>query len=360
MPAPRRTPAVPASLAAAGLLVAPGRAAAPGRATAPRGAAAAIACGVALVLAGCASPQAPEPVPGASVGADASAIDDCGVAVTPMAEPAERIVAIKSTAAELVVALGLGDALVSTAFLDGPLMGADGAELDAPTIEGMPSREAVLDLDPDAVVAGWESAFAPEAVGDRAQLQQLGVTTWVSPAACWSTEVPPLTWDALLTEFEQAGVVLGVPEAGAALAAEQRAAVEAIEPVADGDDAPTALWYSSGEDAPYVGAGTGAPQLVLETAGLTNVAADIDETWTTWSWEALAASDPDVIVLVDAPWHTAESKIERLRANPATSQLEAVKQQRFVVVPFPMAEAGVGTVDATELVVDEVRAMELG
>ena len=147
---------------------------------------------------------------------------------------------------------------------------------------------------------------------------------------------------------------------GAALAAEQRAAVEAIEPVADGDDAPTALWYSSGEDAPYVGAGTGAPQLVLETAGLTNVAADIDETWTTWSWEALAASDPDVIVLVDAPWHTADSKIERLRANPATSQLEAVQQQRFVVVPFPMAEAGVGTVDATELVVDEVRAMELG
>ncbi|WP_413316531.1 ABC transporter substrate-binding protein [Agrococcus sp. 1P02AA] len=316
----------------------------------------------ALALAGCA-PSGVQPVgepsgqPSAGAAVVPVGIDDCGIEVPPLAEPAERIVAIKSTAAELVVALGLGDALVSTAFLDGPLEGAD-----APTIEGMPSREAVLDLDPDAVVAGWESAFAPEAVGDRAQLHALGVQTWVSPAACWSTDVPPLTWDALLTELRDAGAALGVPEAGAALADEQRAALEAIEPVSDegAGAAPTALWYSSGEDAPYVGAGSGAPQLVLDAAGLTNVAAEVDETWTTMSWEALASSDPDVIVLVDAPWHTAASKIDRLRANPATAQLEAVQAERFVTIPFPMAEAGVGSVEAVQLVTDAVRPMALG
>ncbi|MCH1883760.1 ABC transporter substrate-binding protein [Agrococcus sp. ARC_14] len=319
-----------------------------------------------LALAGCSSATSPgvgEPATGgdgSGAAESAAAIDDCGVAVTPQSQPAERIVAIKSTAAELVVALGLGDALVATAFLDGPLVGADGAALEAPTIEGMPSREAVLDLDPDAVVAGWESTFAPEAVGDRAQLQELGVQTWVSPAACWSTDVAPLTWDALLGEFEQAGAALGVPEAGVELATAQRAALEAIAPVEPADGgAPTALWYSSGEDAPYVGAGSGAPQLVLDAAGLSNVAADIDETWTTMSWEALAASEPEVIVLVDAPWHTAASKIDRLQANPATAQLAAVQEERFVVVPFPMAEAGVGTVEAAATVADEVRAMEL-
>ncbi|SFR98760.1 iron complex transport system substrate-binding protein [Agrococcus baldri] len=315
-----------------------------------------------LALTACAGQPTPtgSADPGASgtSGAEASAIDDCGIDVTPMTHPAERIVAIKSTAAELVVALGLGEHIVTTAFLDGPVLSADGSELDAPTIEGMPSREAVLGLDPDAVVAGWESAFAPEAVGDREQLQQLGVTTWVSPAACWSTEVPPLTWDALFGEFADAGAVLGVPEAGTSLAESQRAALAEVEPVAEGaDGALTALWYSSGEDAPYVGAGSGAPQLVLDAAGLTNVEAEIDETWTTLSWEALAASDPDVIVLVDAPWHTAESKIERLRANAATAQLSAVQAERFVVVPFPMAEAGVGSVEAAALVADAVREM---
>lgn len=312
-----------------------------------------------LALTGCTpQPTGDESAATEPSGASATApIDDCGVTVTPMEQPAERIVAVKSTAAELVVALGLGDALVSTAFLDGPLAGPDGTAVDAPTIEGMPSREAVLALEPDAVVAGWESAFAPEAVGDRERLQQLGVQTWVSPAACWSTDVPALTWDALFDEFGAAGAALGVPEAGAALAQDRRDALGAIDPVEPGT---RALWYSSGEDAPYVGAGAGAPQLVLEAAGLANVAADIDETWTTMSWEALAASDPDVIVLVDAPWHTAASKIERLRSNAATAQLAAVQQERFVVVPFPTAEAGVGTVDAVRLVTDGVRAMDLG
>ncbi|MGC5077989.1 ABC transporter substrate-binding protein [Agrococcus sp. DT81.2] len=315
-----------------------------------------------LVLSGCASPGATQgslqgPSQGAPqsqppAAADAAAIDDCGVAVTPRSEPAERILAIKSTAAELVVALGLGDALVSTAFLDAPLE-TDGTA--PPTIEGMPSREAVLALEPDAVVAGWESAFAPEAAGDRAALHALGVTTWVSPAACRSVDVAPLSWDALLDELADAGSVLGVPEAGAALATEQRAALDAIEPLEGGA---TALWYSSGDDAPYVGGGSGAPQLVLESAGLTNVA-DVGEAWTTMSWEALAASDPDVIVLVDAAWHTAASKVERLRANPATAQLDAVRDGRFVVVPFPMAEAGVGTVGAVELVADGARELGL-
>ncbi|MGM1028494.1 MAG: ABC transporter substrate-binding protein [Actinomycetota bacterium] len=307
-----------------------------------------------LALSGCASPGS-APSPSTSAAAQPAAIDDCGVAVTPRAEPAARILAVKSTAAELVVALGLGDALVSTAFLDGPLEMEPG-DAEPPAIEGMPSREAVLALEPDAVVAGWESAFAPEAAGDRAALHELGITTWVSPAACRSVDVAPLSWDALLGEFIDTGVALGVPEAGEALVAEQRAALDAIEPL---DDGATALWYSSGEDAPYVGGGAGAPQLVLDSAGLTNVAADVPDAWTAMSWEALAASDPDVIVLVDAAWHTAESKIERLRANPATAQLGAVRDGRFVVVPFPMAEAGVGSIGAVELVVDGVRAMDL-
>lgn len=318
----------------------------------------AVAAVLLLAVSGCAGPGAtPGSGPSASASATAppAAIDDCGIAVTPRATPAERILAVKSTAAELVVALGLGDALESTAFLDGPLELSPGMDA-VPTIDGLPSREAVLALEPDAVIAGWESAFAPEAAGDRAALHELGITTWVSPAACRSVAVAPLTWDALLGEFGDAAAVLGVPEAGAALMAEQRAALDAIEPL---DGGATALWYSSGEDAPYVGGGAGAPQLVLDAAGLTNVATDVQDAWTTMSWEALAASDPDVIVLVDAEWHTAESKIERLRANPATAQLSAVQDGRFVVVPFPMAEAGVGSVGAVELVVDGVRAMEL-
>ena len=71
----------------------------------------------------------------------------------------------------------------------------------------------------------------------------------------------------------------------------------------------TALWYSSGDDTPYVGAGIGAPQMIMEAAGLDNVAADVEDTWTSMGWEAIVAADPDVIVLVDAAWNTARDSV---------------------------------------------------
>ena len=40
--------------------------------------------------------------------------------------------------------------------------------LEVPVIsEFMPSEEAVLDLEPDLVYSGWESAFAADAAGER-------------------------------------------------------------------------------------------------------------------------------------------------------------------------------------------------
>ena len=49
--------------------------------------------------------------------------------------------------------------------------------------------------------------------------------------------------------------VFGVPERAEELVAEQEATLEAVEPPAEET---TALWYSSGSDIPYVGAGIGA------------------------------------------------------------------------------------------------------
>ena len=161
----------------------------------------------------------------------------------------------------------------------------------------------------------------------------------------------PLTFDEVFGEFEQAGAIFDVPDAAADLVAEQRAALDAIEP---NDEGLTALWYSSGDDTPFVGAGIGAPQMIMDAAGLENVAADVRDTWTSMGWEAIVAADPDVIVLVDAPWNTAESKIAKLEANAATAALPAVQAQRYVVVDFPSTEAGVRNVGAVASLVDQL------
>lgn len=284
-------------------------------------------------------------------------VDNCGTQVTVDAAP-QRIVAIKSSAIEMVLALGAGDRIVGTGFPDGPLpaeLEAAGAGLPVLS-DRVPSAEVVLQAEPDLVYAGWESNLTAEAAGDRATLAALGVATYVAPSACKDPAYQPdrLTFDDVFAEIDEAGRLLGEPEAAAGLVAEQRSELAALRP---DDRGLTALWYSSGEDIPYVGAGIGAPEMIMEAAGLTNVAAGVADTWTSYSWEQVAQDDPDVIVLVDATWNTAESKKAALAANPATASLTAVQQERYLVVPFAGTEAGVRNVPVAVDLVDQLAGL---
>ena len=76
----------------------------------------------ALLLAGCA-PATPAADTTPSAGPTAAfpiSIENCGTTVSVQKAP-ERIVTIKSSTTELLLALGLGDRIVGSAFLDGPL-----------------------------------------------------------------------------------------------------------------------------------------------------------------------------------------------------------------------------------------------
>jgi iron complex transport system substrate-binding protein len=297
---------------------------------------------LAVLLTGCTTAPAPTATPSA---AGAVTVSNCGTEVTFDAAP-QRVVTIKSTSTEMLLALGLGDRIVGTAFQDGPVpdQWADEATGVPEISEFMPGEEAVLDLEPDLVYSGWESAFAADAAGERSELANLGVNSYVQPAACRSADVPgKLGFDEIFREIGEVASIFRVD--GADLITQQQRELAAVSP---DDRGLTALWYSSGTDTPYVGAGLGAPELVLESAGLTNIFGDLDQTWSSVSWESIIAADPDVIVLIDADWNTAQSKIDMLEDNPATAQLTAVKNDHYIVLPFASSEAGVRTVSAVQ------------
>ncbi len=272
-------------------------------------------------------------------------LDNCGVTLV-VDQPPERVVAIKSSATELLLSLGLGERIVGIGFQDGPLpadLAAAGAALPVLS-DKLPSQEVVLETEPDFIYGGWESNFAADGAGERATLAQLGIATYVAPAACRSVPPPKLTFERLFAEFGEMGVIFDVIEAANGLIDQQSALLASI---ASDDRGLTALWYSSGTKTPYVGAGTNAPAMIMEALGLENLYADIEEGWISASWEAIVAANPDVIILVDAAWNSAEQKKALLAENPITSQLDAVIHQRYLVIPFPASEAGVRNVPAT-------------
>jgi|SRR5215217_3410554 len=271
------------------------------------------------------------------------ALDNCGFGLTIEAAP-QRVVAIKSTAAELLLSLGLEKQLVGLAFLDGPLPAEYAGAADIPVLsEKLPSPEVVLEAEPDFVYGGWESNFAADGAGERPTLQQLGVASYVAPAACRSVKPAKLTFDQLFAEIAEMGAIFDVEGRAAELVASQKAA---LADVAADTRGLTSVWYSSGTKAPYVGAGSNAPAMIMEALGLDNIFADVDEGWTAASWEAVVDANPDVIVLVDAAWNSAEAKKKLLAENPITGQLDAVVNQRYLIVPFPASEAGIRNVPA--------------
>jgi len=312
-----------------------------------------------LALTACAS-SAPAAAPRASSDPEAAVtVDNCGTKVTFDAAPT-RVVTIKSTSTEMLLALGLGDTIVGTAFQDGPLPTslADAGTGLVSLSDFVPSEEAVLGVEPDLVYGGWESNFAADGAGERSELEGLGIHTYVSPAACKEKGYQPekLSFEDIFDQITEVGRIFQVPDAAAAEVAREKKVLDGITP-ANGDH--SALWYSSGDDTPYVGAGIGNPELILDTVGLVNIASDINDTWSSLGWESIVADDPDVIVLVDATWNTAQAKIDKLRENPVTANLSAVKNSRFLIVPFAAGEAGVRSADAAADLASQLADLKL-
>ena len=307
-----------------------------------------------LALAGCASGTSAAPSPTPSTDAPVT-VSNCGTEVTFDTAP-ERVVTIKSTSTEMLLALGLGDRIVGTAFQDGPVpdqWAADAASLTS-IADKVPSEEVILEQQPDLVYAGWESAFAADSAGGRAELATLGVATYVSPSACQSAEQPTkLTFDNIFGDIAEVASIFRVDPTE--LLAAQHKTLDGITKTGAGH---TAFWYSSGKDTPYTGAGIGAPQLVMETVGLVNIAADVKATWAPLGWESVVEANPYYIVLIDSSWNTAQAKIAQLEGNPATATLDAVVNKRYLVLPFAASEAGVRTVEAAASVSKQITELD--
>ena len=312
-----------------------------------------------LAVSACASPAASDSPKESATPETASyplTLDNCGTEVTVTKAPT-RVLTIKSTTTEMLLALGLEESILGRAFPDGPLPEDLGGS-DIPVIsDKLPGQEAVLDLEPDFIYAGWESNFSADGAGERETLQSLGVNTYVSPAACQEPGYAPegLSFDDVFAQINEVGSIFDVTDAATELVEEQRAQLEALEPVED----VSALWFSSGSDTPYVGAGSGAPQMIMDAVGLTNIAGNVDESWTSFNWEAVVDANPDVIVLVVSDWGSAEKKIGVLESNPATAKLDAVVNKRYVTVPFATGEAGVRNVEAATSIATQLEALGL-
>lgn len=330
------------------------------------GRAAAALCS-ALLLAGCGQSAAPVQRSADAAGYPLT-VPNCGRDVVVDAPPA-RAVSLNQGSTEILLSLGLADRMVGTATWTDPIrpdLAAANARVPRLAVN-KPALETVLDTEPDFVAASFAGTLGPGGVADRDEFDTLGVPTYLAPSDCVGkaagsadgTRTAPLTMEPIYDEIRDLARIFDVSDRGAELTAQLRRRMTEARTAADVD---IAFWFSDIR-APYMAGCCGAPGIIAATVGARNVFADTADEWPQVSWEAVAARDPDVLVLADLSRRTIEgdslaTKIQFLESNPVTARLTAVREKRYIVVNGADLNPSIRTVDGAEKVAQRLR--ELG
>ncbi len=287
----------------------------------------------------------------------AISLQNCGRTVT-LDAPATRAITVNQGATESVLALGAGDDLVGTAYLDDQIAPRFQQAYEAVPVlaEKYPDLETVLSKKPDLVAASYSSAFGENGIGSRDELAGLGIETYVSPFGCENkADRPEASWEAIAGEASDYGTLFGRT---AQADTENQAMRDTLGRLAQAGTGTGVriLWWDNETTAPSVGAGHGGPRLIMDAVGATNIFADLPGSWADTSWEQVIAADPDVIVLVDANFSTAESKRAYLENDSVLRDLTAVQNKAYVVIPFSESTPGARTIDGAVALSDALGA----
>ncbi|WP_306213728.1 ABC transporter substrate-binding protein [Actinoplanes sp. RD1] len=314
-----------------------------------------------MILSGCAG--AGEPASPAASGA--VTVSNCGVAV-PAGRPPARVFAAFHNGIEAVYALGAGDKLVGAAYLDNPLLPEyaaqfrPGDERPAYYPEEYPSREEVLRLDPDFVVSGFTGAFTAEGLGSRAELDRIGIGSYLFTQFCPTADgrdqkdlaTNDVTLDGVYRNLTDLGRVLGAGARADALVARMRRTVAETDAKLAGVQRPRVAMLNRPGNGELRVFGTGdVATTIIERAGGTQAFDDVAGRLTRIGTEELIKRKPDVIVVpaccgADVGPEGAQSVIDGLKADPALANLPAVRDGRLYAVTFAEITPGVRNADA--------------
>ncbi|WP_432058671.1 ABC transporter substrate-binding protein [Streptomyces sp. bgisy022] len=306
-----------------------------------------------------------------SGGSDAGAVtfDNCGQKVTVEAPP-KRAVSLNQGTTEILLSLGLADRVVGTATWTDPVMkGLEKANAKVPRLaDNQPSFERVLDTEPDFVASSFTSTLSKGGVASREKFEELGVPTYLSPADCEGKDnsgdgdgsrTKPLTMETVYREVRELARVFGVDERGEKLVARLKSRVTKATAGIRAEDTTVLYWFAN-QESPYMAGCCGAPGIITHALGAQNVFDDSTQEWPQINWETVADRDPDVLVIGDLTRksQTAESaakKIAFLQSNPATKNMKAVKEKRYVLLSGQAMNPTIRTVEGVEKVAAALR-----
>ncbi|MGE7946269.1 ABC transporter substrate-binding protein [Lysinibacillus sp. NPDC093688] len=262
-------------------------------------------------------------------------------------EAPKKAISLNQHVTEIMLALGLEDSMVGTAYLDDAIYPPLQAAYEKVPVlaEEYPTKEQVIDSGADFLFAGWKSGFSEKGVGTPEELEALGIHTYLHTSS--SITNPKL--EDIFADIRNIAKIFRVEERGEKLIEQMTKEVEDIRTkLPQNKDNLRVLVFDSGEKEVFTAAQNFMNELVT-VAGGKNIFDDVKSGWATVSKEDVVERNPKVIVVIDYGSTTAQEKINFLKNDPALKETEAVLNGRFVVLPLSAASEGVRAAEAIQI-----------
>lgn len=215
--------------------------------------------------------------------------------------------------------------------------------------EKYPTKEVLLNADADFYFAGWNYGMKIGGEVTPETLTPFGIKVYELTESCIHIMAKGKpTMEDMFVDLLNLGRIFGVEERAEALVAGYRNELAEITARIKGAERRPArvFVYDSGEEKPFTSGRYGIPTAMIEAAGGVNIMDDVEKSWTEISWEPVIDRNPEVVVIVNYGEVTAEQKIAFMKNNPAFRNVEAVKNDRFVVLEYVEATPGPRNIDA--------------
>lgn len=263
---------------------------------------------------------------------------------------------------EMMLVLGLTDHMVGYTGISGwnkldAAMTAGVGELPELS-EQYPSKEVLIGADADFFFAGWNYGMRVGGEVTPETLEPFGIQVYELTESCIHIgQKAPASMDDMYNDLQNLGTIFGVPERAEALVAGYKAELESFfADLPQLETAPRVFVYDSGEDVPFTAGRYAMPNALIAAAGGVNIMNDLEKSWATVGWEAVVERDPQVIVIVNYGEVTADQKRAFMLSNPAFAGIDAVRNDRFVVLEYVEATPGPRNINAVKTLATAFRA----
>ncbi|WP_253286080.1 ABC transporter substrate-binding protein [Ruegeria sp. HKCCD6157] len=288
------------------------------------------------------------------VAAEGVTVDNCGEPLAFDSAP-ERLVVHDMNMTDMAFALGLQDKIVGLTGITGWYKTSpdfDAQRGDIPELAPKyPTIENLVAVEPDLFFAGWYYGMKPGGDVTPDTLEPFGIKTMILTESCvhLDKDRPEASMNLLIDDVLRLGKVMQVEDKAEALVAGWKDKLSAIEAKTADLAKPRVFLLDGPADAPFTAGKFAIPDAMITAAGGANVTHDLDTSWGRTSWEAVAAANPEFLVLLDyQSGNGAEDTFQFLKDHPVMSQTDAVKNERWIGLRYEELTPGPANIEAIE------------